>query len=127
MKGIAMETTHAVLPAGEYPVRVTQVEDANGPFGAYVRLALEVAEGAHVGARLVACAHASLDTRSKLARWSAAFGYPWSPGHSVDTARLVGTTGIATVTHKAKNDGSVAAVVSDIRPEPSPFEPERDR
>jgi len=122
MKGTIIRTE--ALPTGEYPVTVTDVEDAEGSYGPQIKLTLEVVgDGPYMGKRVFAWAAANLSTKSKLAHWVRAFGFAFEVGANFDTDILVGANATAVVLRKSRDNGDGDFnLVEDIQSSnPDPF------
>lgn len=105
-----------VIPTGEYPVQVVDLEQETGTFGQQLKWKLEIIGGGdYAGKTLTAWASLSNSLKSKLAKWSIALGIQLDAGEELDTDDLIGRKAMATVVVKTKEDGSEFSKVEEIK------------
>jgi hypothetical protein len=70
--GITIEQTkHVVLPVGEYPAIVADIEEVDGQFGPQLKFTFNLL-GEHVGTLLTGWCSKSFNVKSKLYQWTQA-------------------------------------------------------
>lgn len=82
---------YETVEAGTYPAIVTNVEEADGSWGKYVKITFELQDEKHAGVTVTGIASAKFSSRSKLYRWvKAIFDAAIPRDYSLDTDHLVG-------------------------------------
>jgi len=85
------QTVYEVLPAGQYPAKVVDVQEKQGNWGPFLKLMFEVEGGEHAGMTITGVASAKFSNRSKLYKWvRALYGQAIPKAYTLETSNLLG-------------------------------------
>lgn len=109
------QKVYELIPVGEYPAEIIQVDLETGQYGQQLKFSFSL-DGKNQ--TLWGWASASFTTKSKLYAWTrAAFGgRPVPPNYNLDTDHLIGRKVLLTVIIARKDDGQEYNKISDVRP-----------
>jgi hypothetical protein len=94
-----------VIPNNFYKAVVKNVKSAEGQFGTFLVLEMEVIEGDHKGAKLDAMCNFLLNAKTKLYKWLKELGAPVPEvGKAFNTDALIGKVGKVLTKTKDKVD-----------------------
>jgi hypothetical protein len=119
--GYTIELRHIdVIPAGEYPAKITNIEKDDGRFGEQLKFTFNLQPGDNGERReLIGWTSYVFSTRSKLYKWvrAALFDGGQIPrGYVLDTDDLLGKPVILVVTKKLSEEGDEFNKVDDVLP-----------
>lgn len=116
--GIYVEqTVYEVLPTGEYPASINQIEEVEGQFGDQLKFEFAIQGGEHDGTTLLGWASKKFSNKSKLYKWTkAAFGADIPPNYDFDSDDLLDRKIVLTVVVNTKDDGSEFNRIETVRP-----------
>ncbi len=109
------QKVYEVLPTGDYPAEIIQVDLTDGQFGQQLKFSFDLLGKNQT---LWGWASASFTTKSKLYGWTrAAFGGKSIPAnYGLDTDHLIGRRVLLTVVVARKEDGTEFNKIQDVRP-----------
>lgn len=110
------QKVYEVIPTGDYPAEIIQVDLETGQYGQQLKFTFSLLGKANQS--LWGWASASFTTKSKLYAWTrAAFGgKPVPPNYNLDTDHLIGRRVLLTVIVAHKDDGAEYNKIQDVRP-----------
>lgn len=114
------QTKNEVIPVGEYPATIDNIEDADGQFGPQLKFTFSIASGPYADKVLSAWCSKSFNVKSKLFAWTkAVFGGVDIPeDYNFDSDQLVGQKVMLTVIKKQSPDGAEYNKVDSVSPMP---------
>ena len=114
---LIQQTTFEVLPVGEYRVRIADISEVEGRFGAQLQFKVEVSDGPHAGSEFPVWCSKVFSPKSKLYQWvEAALAVPIPKEFTLNTDNLIGREVLATVLVKELEGGGEANRVERVRP-----------
>lgn len=112
------QTTYEVIPTGDYPAMIENIEDSDGMYGPQACWIFVIDGGEHQGARVKAWTSAKFSPKSRLYQWTqAAFGgADIPPSYDFDSADLVGRKVTISLVVKVKaDDGTEFSKIETVR------------
>lgn len=109
------QTTYELIPVGEYPAVITDIELEEGNYGQQLKFRFEVIEGEYAGKDLLGWCSPKLNPRSKLYGWAAAALNGNIP-KQLDTDDLLAKEVTLTVVKKVKEDGATYNKIDSVAP-----------
>jgi hypothetical protein len=114
---IIEQKQYELLPVGEYPAKITNIEAEEGMFGPQLKFTFAVDGGDHDGKLLSAWTSTHFSSKSKLYSWArAAFNTAIPPEYNLNTDDLLNRKVNLTVVIKLKEDGTEFNRIETVRP-----------
>lgn len=109
---------HELLPVGDYPATIVDIEATDGFYGQQLQFTYNIADGQHAGAIVKAWCSAKFSTRSKLYGWTrAAFGGADIPAdYTFNSDHLLNRRVVLTIIQQTKEDGTEFNRVQAVKP-----------
>jgi hypothetical protein len=115
--GIQIEQTrYEVLPVGEYPAEITEIEQDDGQFGPQCKFEFTLINAKNAGHTLLGWTSAKFSPKSKLFKWTkAALNTQISPQYNFDSDDLIGKRVNLTLVIRENDDGAEFNRIEEVR------------
>ena len=106
MSIIIEQTQYVVIPTGEYPAKIAEIEHSEGQFGEQVKFTFMILGGEYDGQTLLGWCSAKFSAASKLYKWSkSAFGAAIPKEYSFNSDDVLNRKVTLTVIVQEKENG----------------------
>ncbi len=111
------QKTYEVVPTGDYPAEIDQIDLEQGQFGEQLKFTFRLLNRED-GKTMWGWASASFTPKSKLYAWTRAAmgGQTIPPSYNLNTDHLIGKRVLLTVVISRKDDGAEYNKIQDVRP-----------